>query len=88
MANRVNAAEKREARLRFFQPQGKLPEALNQRIVDAVRTRPIGERFFLPDGKVPGLALDVKPDGSAAYVLQARSLAGKAIRMGLGANPI
>jgi integrase len=83
MANRVDA-EKREARLRALGLKGKLPAVLNERVVEAVRTHPTGERFMLADGKVPGLALVVGPDGSASWLLQARSLAGNAIRHGLG----
>jgi integrase len=76
--------EKRDERLRSLGLKGKLPAVLTERVVEAVRTHPTGERFILADGKVPGLALAVNPDGAASWLLQARSLAGNAIRHGLG----
>jgi len=83
MANRVDR-EKRDQRLRALGMNGRLPTALTERVVDAVRTHPTGERFMLADGKVPGLALAVYPDGAASYVLQVRTQAGVARRCGLG----
>src|SRR5438132_258418 len=83
MANRVDR-EKRDQRLRRLGLNGRLPSALTERVIEAVRTHPTGERFMLADGKVPGLALAVYPDGAASYVLQVRTRAGVARRCGLG----
>src|SRR5437667_2108 len=83
MANRVDR-EKRDQRLRRLGLNGRLPEALTERVVEAVRTHPTGERYMLADGRVAGLALAVYPDGAANYVLQIRTQAGVARRCGLG----
>jgi integrase len=83
MANRVDG-QKWDARLRAIGLQGKLPDRLTERVVEAAQKRPTGARYMLSDGKVPGLALAVYPDGAASYVLQVRTLGGIARRCGLG----
>lgn len=87
MGNRIDR-EKRDARLRSLGLNGKLPEALTERVVEAAQRRPTGERYMLADGKVPGLALAVYPDGAASYVLQVRTHAGLFRKCGLGSAAV
>ena len=76
---------KREARLKALGLRGKLPEAITERVLEAVRTHPQGERYALADGEVPGLALTVRPDGGAAWQLAYRTQDGTRRLLGLGA---
>src|SRR5438132_12201873 len=63
---------------------GKLPKALTERVIEAVRTHPLGERYALSDGKVPGLSLEVATNGSASFVLRYRTRDGAQRTAGLG----
>src|SRR2546428_174715 len=67
---------KREARLRALGLSGKLPEALTERVLEAVRTHPLGERYTLSDGEVRGLVLQVAANGAASFVLHYRTRDG------------
>jgi len=67
---------KREARLRTLGLSGKLPEALTERVLEAVRTHPLDERYTLSDGEVRGLVLQVAANGTASFVLHYRTRDG------------
>src|SRR5437879_6057240 len=86
MATRVDAGEWKR-KLRDLGGKGNLDGCrLTQRMVDDVQRRQDdGGRCSITDGKVPGLVLDVQPSGAAAFVLQFRTRAGVARRIGLGA---
>lgn len=64
--------------------RGKLPEVLTERVVEAVRARPLGKRYSLGDGTVPGLELQVAPNGAASFLLHYRTKDGRQRNMGLG----
>ncbi|MCA1825499.1 MAG: tyrosine-type recombinase/integrase [Myxococcales bacterium] len=82
---------KRQARLQQLGLRGKLPDALTERVLEAVRTHPLGERYSLSDGAVPGLELQVAADGAASFLLHYRTKDGRQrhIRIaGAGAMPL
>jgi integrase len=64
--------ERWQQRLRSLGLNGKVPEALTERVLEAVRTHPTGERYKLRDGEVPNLVLQVSPDGGASFLLYYR----------------
>jgi len=68
-ANEANWTE----RLRALGFNGKLPAALTDAVIEAVRRRPLGARYVLPDGKVPGLSLRVGAGGAATFSLVYRT---------------
>ena len=68
--------ELRENRLRALGLRGKLPDALTEKVLDAVQSHPTGERYKIVDGEVPGLALQVAADGAASFLLQYRNSDG------------
>src|SRR5438876_12035067 len=68
----------------------KTTEKLKQRQIDSILARPTDGRHMLADGR--GLALAVYPDSAgrtrASFVLQARSLSGRPVRIGLGSAEV
>ena len=75
MARKVDR-ERWNEKLRAIGMSGRLPESLTERVLDAVRARPLGERYTLPDGEVPGMYLDVGAEGAALLMLGYRTKAG------------
>lgn len=77
--------QKRIDRLRALGMKGKLPDALTDSVLDAVRMHPQGECYSLSDGRVPGLALEVGSEGAATFWLWYRNRSGTRRHLKIGA---